>query len=394
MKVVVTGIGIISAIGNSADECRDNLILGKTGIGEAHFLDTNYVSSMPFGEVPYTTQDLLAKATICEEGISRTEALASIAVNQAIDDAGLSKVELQSFDTAFISASTVGGMSSTDQMHGDINLIGESSDFLDSYNLGEHALNIMKRLGIKGVTTTFNTACSSSANAIMLGAKLIKSGRAKRAIVGGTDALAKFTVNGFNSLRILSSSPCMPFDERRTGLNLGEGAAYLVLESDEASREKKKYAEVLGYGNANDAFHASSISEEATGVIKSMTEALRSAGISASQIDYINAHGTGTENNDSSEQKGIRDLFEITPPFQSTKSYTGHTLAASGAIEAVFSISAINNNEIYTSLNCDQPITQFGLTPISKYEKKEVNYVLSNSFGFGGNCSSLVFSQV
>jgi len=248
---------------------------------------------------------------------------------------------------------------------------------------------------MKGYSTTFNTACSSSANAIMFGAKLIKSGKANRAIVGGTDALAKFTVNGFNALRILSEEPCKPFDENRTGLTLGEGAAYLILESEDVVGDKKIYAEVSGYGNANDAFHASSISDEAIGVIEAISEAIRIAQISPSEIGYINAHGTGTPNNDVTELTGLKKIFTEIPPFQSTKSYTGHTLGAAGAIEAVFSLMAMENNEIYQSLHYQTPIQEHGLNPILQYQQNvEIKHVLSNSFGFGGNCSSLLFSKI
>jgi len=233
-RVFITGIGLISAIGNNATETRDNLKRGQTGIQKAKLLKSRYVEIFPFGEVPHTTEYLKEKAGISDEkGISRTEVLALLAFQQAIKDAVLSNEDIATYDTALLSASTVGGMSMTDQLYEDAKKIGEPSDYLSSYNIGEHTNNLIKRFGIKGVSATFNTACSSSANAIMFGAKMIKSGRCKRAIAGGADALAKFTVNGFNALQILSAKPCMPFDINRTGLTLGEGAAYLVLESEE-----------------------------------------------------------------------------------------------------------------------------------------------------------------
>ncbi|UII27328.1 beta-ketoacyl-[acyl-carrier-protein] synthase family protein [Fulvivirga maritima] len=346
--------------------------------------------------MPISTDELLGRCQINEEGISRTEALASYAVIQAIADARLSSEQVQDFKTAFISASTVGGMSRTDQLYEDAHLIGPPSQFLASYNVGEHTSNIARRLKIKGASTTFNTACSSSANSIMFGAKLIKSGRANRAIVGGADALAKFTVNGFNSLQILSQEESKPFDEDRVGLNLGEGAAYLILESEELAGDKRVYGEVAGYGNANDAFHPSSISDEAFGVVASISNALQVSGLSPEKIDYINAHGTGTPNNDITEQTGMNKVFAgKVPAFQSTKTYTGHTLGAAGAIEAVFSLLVLNNKELYPSLHCAKPIAEYGLVPVMKYEQRQaVDHVLSNSFGFGGNCSSLIFSKV
>lgn len=394
-RVFITGIGIISALGNNASENRKQLISGKTGIKKAQILQTRYTEMFPFGEVAQTTEQLQALHNINENGISRTEVLAIIAAKQAIADAALANEEVSSFDTALISASTVGGMSLTDQLHSDANKLKAPSAYLASYNVGEHTSNLLKRFGIKGPTATFNTACSSSANAIMLGAKLIKSGRCSRAIVGGADALAKFTVNGFNALQILSQKHCMSFDKKRTGLNLGEGAAYLILEDESLVGNKKIYGEVKGYGNANDAFHPSSISDDAIGIIASIKGALETANITPDQIGYINAHGTGTENNDITEETGLKVIFGDVPPFQSTKTYTGHTLAAAGAIEAVFSLLALNHNELYPSMNCDEPIEDYGLTPIESYQEDyTIDHVLSNSFGFGGNCSSLIFSKV
>ena len=225
----------------------------------------------------------------------------------------------------------------------------------------------------------------------MFGARLIKSGRLNRVIVGGSDALAKFTVNGFNSLMILTDEPCRPFDIDRKGLNLGEGAGYLVLEAESVCKGKKKYAEITGYGNANDAHHPSATSPEANGPKLAMQRALKIAKINPSEIDYINAHGTGTVNNDETELFAFSSVFEKTPPFNSTKSYTGHTLAASGAIESILSILSMNESELYPSLNCETPI---GVAPISKIEKATIKTIMSNSFGFGGNCTSLVLKAV
>ena len=223
-------------------------------------------------------------------------------------------------------------------------------------------------------------------------ARLIRSGRVKRAIVGGVDSLAKYTVNGFNALKILSESPCKPFDVHRDGLNLGEGGAYLVLEAEELTAGKKVYAEIAGFGNANDAHHPSAMSEQATGAIRCMREAIGSAGIQTSQIGYVNAHGTGTQNNDQVEFFGMRQLFGQMPPYSSTKSFTGHTLGAAGAVEAIFSILGIMHSELFPSLNVAEPISGPDNAPVCEWKDSyPLKYVLSNSFGFGGNCTSLVF---
>lgn len=392
-KVYITGLGIITAIGNNIDENLENLKKGKSGIGKAQFLDSRYTDELPFGEIPYSNDALKALANLSQDpSLTRTDTLAHIAFQQAIADAQLEHETVANASTAFISASTVGGMSMTDQLYSDGNLKGPASPFLDAYNCGAHTHRMMEHYGMKGIATTFNTACSSSANSIMLGVKLIRSGRAKRAIVGGTDALAKFTVNGFNSLRILSKEPCKSFDQNRSGLTLGEGAAYLILESEEVAETKSSYGEVLGYGNANDAYHPSSISDEATGIILAISSAIKSAKIAPGAIDYVNTHGTGTENNDSSELTGLQKIFGTIPPYQSTKPYTGHTLAAAGAIEAIFSLLSIQNSTVFPSLNITNPISGFS-HPIKDLATKEINIALSNSFGFGGNCSSIILAK-
>ena len=192
----------------------------------------------------------------------------------------------------------------------------------------------------------------------------------------------------------MSDIPCAPFDADRKGLNLGEGAAYLILESEDVIEDKQAYAEILGYGNSNDAFHPSSLSEDAVGVVECISKALKSAQVNPNEIDDINAHGTATGINDMTELTGISKVFNGFPPFNSTKSYTGHTLAAAGAIEAVYSILSINNNELFPSLNCNTPIEPFNQFPIKEHINSDIKTVLSNSFGFGGNCSSLIIREV
>lgn len=255
-----------------------------------------------------------------------------------------------------------------------------------------------------GLGTTINTACSSSANAIQYGARLIRNGLARAVIAGGADSLAKFTINGFHALQILSPKPCRPFDRDRSGLNLGEGAAFLVLEGEEAlagtetaggrAGGKPIYAELTGYCNTNDAFHPSALSLTGDGPFLAMQGALQSAGLKPADIDFINTHGTATENNDEAEGRAMLRLFGELPPFLSTKGYTGHTLGAAGAIEAVYSILSIRHQELYASLNFGEPIPGLGLRPVQACQPHAIRHAMSNSFGFGGNCTSLIFSNV
>jgi 3-oxoacyl-[acyl-carrier-protein] synthase-1 len=216
-------------------------------------------------------------------------------------------------------------------------------------------------------------------------------------IAGGTDALTKFTINGFNSLMILDSRECRPFDAGRNGLNLGEGAGFLVLVSEHVKRHcgLNTVGYVNGFGNTNDAFHQTASSPEGRGSFAAMQKALTMSGLKPDDIDYINLHGTGTLNNDLSEGTAVVRLFgEGYPRISSTKAFTGHTLGASGGIEAVFSIMAIGHKCVFPNLRFERPIPEIGLIPQQQFEEGlEIRHVMSNSFGFGGNCSSMIFSS-
>lgn len=388
-------MGVFSAIGNSVAENRTALKQGFCGIrNEMDLFPTKYAGILPFGQVRITTAGLQDKLNASETGITRTALLALHAFNEAIADSGVSSTVLQSMDTALIGASTVGGMCLTDELYQDSNKNQNGSGYTSSYDCASVMMYLQQRYQVNGIINTINTACSSSANAIIYGALLIKHGFARRAIVGGADSLAKFTINGFNALHILSPEKCAPFDEHRKGLNLGEGAAFLVLEREEDIAGKNVYAELSGYCNANDAYHPSSLSEQADGPFLAMQGALTSAKLASGHIDFINAHGTGTENNDEVESRAMIRLFGKPPAFASCKGNIGHTLGAAGAVEAVYSILSLIHQEVYPNLHFAVPISSTGLLPVQSYRKMPVQHIMSNSFGFGGNCSSLVFSKV
>jgi len=387
-------MGVVSAIGNSVAENHEALKAATCGIQyKLDLFPSKYAGILPFGQVHISNEDLLKTLQVTDLGVTRTSLLALYALNQALADSGISTETIQSFDTALIGANTVGGMCLTDELYNDANQKTHGSDYLGSYDCASVNLFLQKHFKINGIINTINTACSSSANAIMYGAMLMNNGYAKRAIVGGTDSLAKFTINGFNALHILSNEICTPFDEGRKGLNLGEGAAWLILEKEEDIKGRKVYAELTGYCNTNDAYHPSSLSDEGDGPYLSMQGALKLANLTADKIDFINAHGTGTENNDQVESRAMIRLFETPPAFASTKGSIGHTLGAAGAIEAVYSILSLVHQEVYPNLHFNNQITAAGLTPVTTYKKMPVNHVMSNSFGFGGNCSSLIFSK-
>lgn len=394
--VAITGMGIISSIGNNVEENFDALINGRKGISKITKIETIHKDAIMVGEIDFTNQELEGQLGLTpDNNYSRTALLGAVAAKQAIDDAGIT--DINAYKTGLISATSVGGMDMTEKFYYDYLENEATRKYIDGHHAGDSTQKIAEQLGItENLVTTISTACSSAANAIMFGARLIKTGKLDRVVVGGTDCLSKFTINGFKTLMILSDTYNTPFDENRKGLNLGEAAAFLVLESDKVveAENKKVLAYVKGYGNANDAFHQTASSENGDGATLAMEQALKVGDLSPQDIDYINAHGTATPNNDLSEGRAIIRVFgENVPEFSSTKAYTGHTLAAAGAIEAVYAVLALQHNVIYPNLNFTTQMKEFSITPQTTLKKKELQTVLSNSLGFGGNCSTVIFSK-
>jgi 3-oxoacyl-(acyl-carrier-protein) synthase len=394
--IAITGMGIISSIGNTVEENYNALLHSQVGIATIENIATVHADVIKVGEIKKTNQELIEELQLGKDNnFSRTAMLGTIAAKQAVKNAGITSIN--EYRTGLISATSVGGMDMTERYYHEYFDNPEVVKYISSHNAGDNADKIARELGLKGMVTTISTACSSAANAIMLGARLIKSGKLDRVIVGGTDALSKFTINGFKTLMILSDGYNKPFDNDRTGLNLGEAAAYLVLESEELvqKQNKKVLARVSGYGNANDAFHQTASSENGDGAFLAMEKAFKIAQLQPEQIDYINVHGTATPNNDLSEGRAIVRLFgeNKVPDFSSTKPFTGHTLAAAAAVEAVYSVLAIQNNVVFPNLNFKTPMEEFNLVPQTTLKHKNIEHVLSNSFGFGGNCSTLIFSK-
>ena len=388
-------MGIISAIGNNVAENYASLVAGKTGISRISQIDTIHKDDIMVGEIADTNAILEKRLGFAENEVSRTALIGCIAAKEAVANAGITVINDNR--TGLISGTTVGGMDKSEQYFYEYFDRPEVRQHIIGLHAGDSTKKIAAYLGLQeSFVTTISTACSSAANAIMLGARMIKSGQLDRVIVGGTDCLSKFTINGFKTLLILSDTHSAPFDEKRKGLNLGEAAAYLVLESDALVQEsnKKVLGYVTGYGNANDAYHQTASSEHGDGAVLAMEKALKTAGMRPADIDYVNAHGTATPNNDLSEGHALIRLFDgNVPAFSSTKALTGHTLAAAGGVEAVYSILALQNDVIFPNLNFETPMKEFNLGPVTEVIEKPLRNVLSNSFGFGGNCSTLIFSK-
>ncbi len=433
MRVFVTGLGVVSGIGLNVEENIAALRERQHGMGKVTLFPT--ALDVPVSEVKRTNEEL--KDILCldpNRTYSRTALLGMLAAQEAILDSEVNPVQMR---VGLISSTSVGGMDRSEQFYNEFRENpghGRLREVI-SHDCGASTEQIADYLWIKDYVTTISTACSSAGNAIMLGARLIKSGQLDAVVVGGTDALCRFTMNGFNSLMILDKEHCRPFDESRAGLNLGEGAGYLVLQSEDslnsrqmlrekfflfnqtasdsqdtsgnkdasgkgasgnmdASTNRGIYAELTGYANVNEAYHQTGSSPEGDGAFLSMTEAISMSGIDPSEISYINVHGTGTPGNDASEGKALRRIFgEQVPPFSSVKAFIGHTLGASEGIEAVYSVLALKHGYIYPNLNFQTPIADTRLVPETEFrEGVQIKHVLSNSFGFGGNNSSVLFS--
>lgn len=396
VTVFVAGTGIISAIGNNVAECLDALENERAGMGQMYYFDSVHRQRLPVAEIKLSNEELSVLAGLPKTK-SRTALLSMIAAKEALTDAGIEN--LTSLRIGFISANSVGGMDKTEKFFTEFlpdNSKGRLRDVIN-HECGSVTELVADALGIKDYITTISTACSSSANSIFFGARLIKNNILDVVVAGGTDSLTKFTLNGFNTLMILDEKFCQPFDENRRGLNLGEGAGYIVLVSEKVSAtlKKKPVVKLSGYHNANDAYHQTASSPDGTGSFLAMTGALKKSGLSPGEIDYINLHGTGTQNNDIAEGTAIKRLFNSPyPKMSSTKTFTGHTLGASGGIEAVFSVLSLQKGIVYPNLRLETPMKDLPFNVETKFSKNiEVKHVLSNSFGFGGNCSSLIFSK-
>ena len=394
-KIHITGSGVVSAIGSGKDATLAALRAGASGIAPLQYLHADDRSFLA-GEVKLSDdrmKELLGLAP--GHAVSRTSLMGILALREALQEAGLGPDDLHG--VPLIGGTTVGGMDRTELYYKDYLAEGNRhAEYIALHDCGASTRAIADWFGGFAWETTLSTACSSAANAVILGANLIKAGLADIVAVGGSESLSNYHLNGFNSLMIVDREPCRPFDRTRAGLNLGEGAAFLILESDASVRRRgvKPLAEVAGYGNACDAFHQTASSENGEGPFLAMTQALRMAGLAPADIDYINAHGTGTPNNDASESTAIRRIFGDTcPPVSSTKPFTGHTTSASGSIEAVFCLLAMQHGFIPANLNWREA-DETCLVPVSRLkEGVNLRHVLCNAFGFGGNDSSLLLSR-
>jgi 3-oxoacyl-(acyl-carrier-protein) synthase len=402
--VYIAGRGAISCIGKNVQENIGALRRGEAGIGAIRYLRTVHANTFPAGEVKATNEELRDLSELTGTN-SRTTMLGLIAAKEALTEAGLweggqlkKTLGGRSLRIGLISSTTVAGMDLTEEFFPAFMANHSAGRLRNVYQheAGATTEYIARALGITEYINTISTACSSSANAIMLGARMLKAGMLDIVLAGGTDALSKFTLNGFSTLMILDQQLCQPFDQNRRGLNLGEGAGFLVLAGEQMMEAlgREKRVRLSGYANANDAHHQTASSPDGTGSFMAMKGAIDMAQLNCSAIGYINLHGTGTQNNDASESTAIHRLFGDEYPARSTtKSFTGHTLAACGALEAIYSAVSLEEQILFPSLRISLPVIEKPGVVVQELRRVSgLQHVLSNSFGFGGNCSSLLFS--
>ena len=392
--IAITGMGIISALGIGLDKTYTSLLEGHCPIASPKYINTVH-TNLPCGEVEFSNSQLVELIGEDKRKLfPRSALLGIVAARAAEEDARLE----EGTKVALISGTTVGGMDITESYLKSFLEGPEESDKIFLHLDGVCNDLIADSLKSRVVyTDVISTACSAAANAIAFGAELIESGRYDVIIAGGTESLTRYHFNGFNSLMILDDTPCRPFDASRKGLNLGEGAGFIVLESIEHAQKRgaKIRGLLSGWGNACDAFHQTASSPDGKGAYLAMTKALKKAGLKPEDIDYVNAHGTGTQNNDLSEGKALMTLFgDKVPYIGSTKCFTGHATSAAAALEAIISLLVIEKRFIPANLRYERGDAELSFSPVTETVTDiDVKNVISNSFGFGGNDTSLIFSK-
>ena len=399
-RVVITGLGALAPNGNSVPEYWDALISGTSGIDHITYFDTENLSVKIAGELSnFNPEDYFDKKEIRKlDPFTIYHLISSI---EAISNSGINKDNLDLNRVGVMIGSGVGGIQTLEEQHGTYKSRGQrrvSPFFVPRMIANIAAGNLAIKYGFKGPNQTVISACASGTDAIGLASRIIQYGDADVMITGGTEAsITGLTISGFANIKALSTqndtpkTASKPFDAMRDGFVLGEGSASIVLE--ELTHARKRNANILGelvgYGSTDDAFHITQPSAGGEGAIRAMKNAVLDANLSLNDVDYINAHGTSTPFNDKTESAAITSLFgEHAQKLKvsSTKSMIGHALGASGALEAVACILAINHNILPPTINYKDSDPECNLDYVANNsQKSEVNIAMSNSFGFGGH---------
>ena len=389
-SVAITGMGCICAPGNNLEECIKSLFRGERKLGAPMRFTSDHATTYPVFEV---ADDLASLETRNTPDISRTGRLSLKVAFEAIADAGLDREFLRSQRVGVCMGTTVGCVMNNGDFYRAY-LKGQDPDMVDinRFLQSNPAEVVAREFDLTGPCQTVVNACSSGTDAIRIGTLWITSGICDIVLAGGADELSHVACNGFISLMITDSSPCKPFDRDRKGLNLGEGAAILVLESEGIRRLRGKGARafVLGSGASCDAYHLTAPHPDGRGLRRAIEEAIASSGVDNGEIAFVNAHGTGTQDNDRVESQILNDVFPRVP-FLSTKGYTGHTLGAAGAIEAAFTVACLEQGRIPKSAGFSNPDPQLPASPAQSEMAVKGYAAVSESLAFGGHNGVIVF---
>ncbi len=393
-RIAITGIGSINALGAGVAAFDAGLREGRCGIGALTLFAPDGYRTSCAAEAPVPTLPARVRGRTAQR-LSHTARLAVMAAEEAWRAAGLPDGRL----CGVVLGTTTGGMSGGEESYrqerADVGGRAPLAQWLET-PVAVSTDAVAELIGSRGPRVTVSTACSSGANALGIAADWIRAGRAPAVLCGGADSLCRMTYSGFNALQALDRVPCRPFDRERAGLSLGEGAALFVLESWEAAgrRGAPILGELLGYGVSADAHHLTQPRPDAAGAILAMQRALADAGVGADEIDYVNAHGTGTPLNDVAETRAIKAVLgarAYAVPVSSTKSQVGHCLAAAGAIEALAALLALRGGFVPPTATLHEPDPECDLDYVPRTSRPAaLRTVLSNSYGFGGNNTSIV----
>jgi len=400
-RAVITGLGVLTSIGLDTPSFWKRLLEGVCGIDRITLFDPSGYRVQKAAEVKgfepsrYFPPRRLKRMSRCDQ-------LGMKAVREALTDSGLDLEKEDRQRMGIFIGGGAGGIFSAEKYRKEMLRKGwrrARPTLLLPFSTC--ALNdaIAEEYQILGPRATVATACSSSATAIGCGLDAIRSGEIYAAIAGGSESLSEVTFGGFNSLRSMDEEYCRPFDLKRKGLSLGEGAAFLILEEEEHARKRgaRIHAVLMGYGLSGDGQHMTAPDPEGKGAARAMQEALKDAGQSADEVGYINAHGTATPANDAAETKAIKGVFGQRAgriPVSATKSMIGHCLGAAGALEAVATVLAVRDDRIPPTIHYQTPDPECDLDYVPNQARDAVVYIaLSNSFAFGGNNTALVFGK-
>lgn len=392
-SVNVAGAGIISCLGSSWAETAEVLQREESGLCMMQSPNNNTVT---VGQVKITNEELAHRVGASQD-LTRTVLLGIHAAKEAYLQSGIQNMER--WRVGMVSATMGGGMDKTEQFYPEF-LEDSSRGRLRNvvnHSPGKCTALMADALNIRDIISTVNTGSASALNAIMYGARLIIHDKADVVFAGGTDALTRFAMQGLNDMGICDDNRCRPFDETCAGLNVGEGAAFIVLVSDRVARDEGigAVATLSGYASSNFIHNAfpSTVKEEAA--FQAMDRAIQMANLLVNDIDYVNLFGTGVPDFDLIEAAAIHRLFgKELPRLSSTKGFTGFTSGASGAIESVIALMSLSHQCIYPNPGFEKRIPEVGILPEQKFSTASVQHTMVNSFSFHGNCSSIVLSKV